>query len=815
MNDTRDHGLSAVWQRLRRNAAELASRFTDTKALLLATGGIALCGIAAGLIVAYGPDPSVVRQLERYSPSVVTVLYDESGEPYAEWFLERRQLITYGEIPVHMRQALLAAEDASFFWHVGVDPFAVMRAAIANVTGGWGSQGAGTLTMQLSRNLWLEPDKRMSRKIKEAFFAVQIERQYTKEQIFELYANQIFIGNENANIHGLQAAADYYLGKPLQEVDLSEAALLAGLIQRPAGYNPYKYPERALRRRDFILQRMVDEDFIGQQEAGEAIARPLELGGATEPNTIGRYLTEDIRRELIKRFGYDAIYKGGLHVYTTLNRDVQIAAERALDAGLRAVDKRQGWRGAARNLPAEGIDPEQYEDDSWRETPAAGEIVVAVVVAVAPERARVRIGDRVATLEPDDAGWTGVASLDRLLHVGDLIEVLIEEVGEDGELELELEQDPAVEGAVLVFENHTGEIEAMVGGQEFDDSEFNRAKQAVRQTGSVFKPFVYTAAIDHGLSPADLVVDQPSQFEDPTTRQVYAPRNFGNEYVGITTLAEAMFKSRNVSAVKVMQRVGGRQVVETARRMGVTAPLQPYLSLALGVFDLSLWEVTRAYSVFPNQGVLVEPHMIRSVTDREGRPVHEAERKAQQVLDDDVAYVVTRMMRNVVQHGTGIGAAALARELEMPLAGKTGTTNDYSDAWFVGYSPYHTVGVWVGHDEKEKIGRLETGSRAALPIWKEVMAVAARDLEPATFERSGDVVLRTIDRHTGLLASDVCNNPVELAFLSGTQPTEVCTAAHHRILSLPYYYQAYYLQDGRLRTSMTPMGVGYDDAERR
>jgi penicillin-binding protein 1A len=396
--------------------------------------------------------------------------------------------------------------------------------------------------------------------------------------------------------------------------------------------------------------------------------------------------------------------------------------------------------------------------------------------------------------------------LGQLLKAGDHISVHVTEVVDETNLELELDQEPEIEGAILVVENYSGEIKAEVGGRRFDDSEFNRARQAVRQTGSGFKVFVYAAALDAGKTAGDLVVDMRMAFEDGN-RQPYEPKNHNEEYVGITTYTEALARSRNVVAVAVQEEISAGRVIDMARNLGITANLQEYLSLALGVVDVSLWEMTRAYTVFANGGVRVEPHRIRLVVDREGRPVTvaQAQRQAQQVMDANTAYLMVRMLNNVIEYtfdggrqgGSGRRARALRSELGLPLAGKTGTTDEYSDAWFVGFSPYHTIGVWVGNDTKKPIGVGREGANTALPIWMDVMRAASEGLEPREFDQPVGVVLRTIDARTGLLSSNACGASVVAAFIEGTQPTRVCTEKEAQILSMNEFQQAYFIEEIR------------------
>lgn len=774
--------------------------------LLLAVPAFALVlGAGAGAVVVYVPDDAIVAALRQYEPSLVTRIYDREAKQYAEWLQQRREVVGYGEISPLMVQAVVSAEDAKFFSHVGIDPWAVIRSVIADLRCGYFCEGFSTITMQIPRNLdrylggdtWLPRSKTIERKIREGIYAIQIERNYTKEQIFAIYANQIFMGG---SVYGFQSAAKHYFGKDIADVTLPEAALLAGMIQIPNAYRPDLNPERSVAKRNIVLGRMLAEGYITATEADEAKASPLILDEERTTVELGDYFTEEIRKTLINRYGMDGIYRGGLRVNTTLDRELQTAAEAALEKGIRSVDKVAGWRGAPRNLLDEQEDLAAWNDPSWDGRIAPGNIVKAVVLEVAPERARVRFGDQIGELTPDDVEWTERTRMQRLIRRGDLIDILLEEQSDDGSWQLELDQEPTLQGAVLVVENLTGEVTALVGGRVFDQSEFNRVTQAKRQTGSIFKPFVYSAAVKHGITPSELFVDQPTTFRDATTQQPYAPANFNNEYIGITSMAEALTKSRNVPTVKLQQQVGLENVIDTARSFGLTANFQPYLSLALGVMDLSVWEIVRAYTVFPNQGVLVEPHLVREVSDRNGRLLEKTERQARPVLNSDQAYVMARILVAGVERGTGVLARALARELGLMLGGKSGTTDDRTNTWYVGFSPNHTVGVWLGHDDNQRIHRRATGSSTALPIWIEIMRAAEKDAAPATLQIPSNIELRKVDIFTGLLYSDYCKEAVELAYIAGTAPTRTCGPTERAILDLPPYQQAYFVSNGKLDT---------------
>jgi len=786
--------------------ASSAFRALLTRPLLLAVPALALVlGAGAGAVVVYVPDDAIVDALRQYEPSLVTRIYDRDANQYAEWLQQRREVVAYADISPLMVQAVVSAEDAKFFSHVGIDPWAVARSTVANLRCGSFCEGFSTITMQIPRNLdrylggdtWLPKSKTIERKIREAIYAIQIERHYTKEQIFAIYASQIFMGSD---VYGFQSAALRYFGKPIADVNLPEAALLAGIIPNPNSYRPDKHPERAVRKRNIVLDRMLAEGHISTEDHAAARMAPLVLADEDASEAIGDYFTEEIRKTLIKRYGMDGIYRGGLRVNTTLDHEVQTAAETALKAGIRRVDKIAGWRGAGRNLVDEGEDLAAWEDPSWADQIAPGNIVTAIVLQVEPERARVRFGDQIAELTPDDVEWTQRTRMQRLIRPGDLIEVLLEEQLEDSTWELELDQEPTLQGAVLVVENHTGEVTALVGGRTFDQSEFNRATQAKRQTGSIFKPFVYSAAVKHGITPSELFVDQPTVFRDSTTDQPYSPENFNNEYIGITSMAEALTKSRNVPTVKLQQKVGLENVIDTARSFGLTANFAPYLSLGLGVMDISVWEIVRAYTVFPNQGVLVEPHLVREVYDRNGRLLEKTKRQARTVLRSDQAYVMSRILVAGVKRGTGVRANPLAHELGLPLGGKSGTTDDRTNTWYVGFSPNHTVGVWLGHDDNQRIHRRATGSSTALPIWIEVMRAAEKGATPATLPIPSNIELRTVDIFTGLLYSDYCKEGVELAYIAGTAPTRTCGPTERAILDLPPYQQAYFVSNGKLDT---------------
>jgi penicillin-binding protein 1A len=568
--------------------------------------------------------------------------------------------------------------------------------------------------MQLSRNLFLSPERHFSRKIQEAMLAMQIERHFTKEQIFTLYCNQIFLGH---GVYGFEAGAEFYFNKHARDLKLEEAALLAGLPKAPVYYSPINFPERAMRRRNLVINNMLEDGKITADEAGHAKAAPLRLNIQQE-NTPAPYFVEEVRRYLERKYGADQVHEGGLRVYTSLDLDLQRAGNESVLDGLAAYERRHGWQGHLSNILLSGEKLDKYEHQDWAQPITVGEYVHALVFDVGRQSARIKIGRYHAQLGPAEFSWTKVQQPKKLFAPGDLVYVKVLSLGNDGSARVSLEQDSGVQGALLAIENDTGDIKAMVGGRNFGESKFNRAIQAERQVGSSFKPFVYTAAVDQGARPDDMILDEPATFNSAGTP--YTPHNFDHRYEGNITLRRALADSRNIPAVKLAQKVGMNTVAEYARKFGITSPLPPYLPVALGAADLTLYEQTSAFSVFPNDGVRIEPRFVRRVTDYEGHVLEEDYPEARDVINQQTARTMVSLLQGVVLHGT----ASAARRLNHPLAGKTGTTNNYTDAWFIGFSPSVTCGVWVGFDEKRPLGDDETGARAALPIWMDFIRAA-------------------------------------------------------------------------------------------
>src|SRR5579859_4229998 len=554
----------------------------------------ALVGGTAGLLLVYSTDLPQVEQLEHYRPSSITELYDDHGRVIGSFALQRRVIATYDDYPQVLRDALISIEDKDFYRHSGINLWRIAGAAYRDIESGGKVQGASTLTMQLARNLFLSPDRSYYRKVQEALLAIQIERRFTKPQIFTLYANQIFLGH---GAYGFEAASEYYFSKPARQLKLEEAALLAGLPKAPQIYSPINHPDRALRRRTLVLNAMLEDGKITAAQAADAKNKPIMLNLQKDPNSLAPHYVEEIRRYLEAKYGSDQVHEGGLRVYTTLDMDLQKAARQALLDGLAAYERRHGWRSKLLNVIAQGQKLDKYVDPDWDEEPEIGGYLHALVTQVAPGAATIRLGQRTATLPQADAAWTK-SKLPEILHPGDIVYVKVLSLDPGGKARASLEEDSGAEGALVAIDNATGEIKAMVGGRDFNRSKFNRATQALRQVGSSFKPYVYTAVIDQGGSPDDTILDAPVTF--PTASGPYSPHNYDNKFEGTITLRRALAQSRNIPALKLADHIGIKTVIDYAHRFGVTSNIPAYLPVALGSAEITPLEQTSAFSVFPN-----------------------------------------------------------------------------------------------------------------------------------------------------------------------------------------------------------------------
>jgi len=673
-------------------------------------------GATTGVLFVYNSDLPQINSLEDNHPSLVTDVYADDGQVIGSFALERRIVVTYDEIPQLVKDAIISVEDQNFRSHWGIDIYGIARAALKDVMAGRVVEGGSTLTQQLSKNLFLTPERRFRRKIQEAMLAIQIERYYTKDQILTMYVNQLFMGHGQ---YGFAAAADFYFGKQLKDLNIEEAALLAALPRSPINYSPILHLDRARTRRDYAIDRMVAEKKITVAQGEEAKSHPIRLAQKQRPDDLAPYFVEELRRYLEKKYGTSAVHEGGLKVYSTLNVEAQKAANAAVRAGLRDYDKRHGWRGAERNLVSEGVDDlASFELPDWKLPIRTNDIVPGVVLDLTKTGATVKVANYQADLRPQDIAWTNAKSASDILKRGDIALFQVRSMSPaDLKIELTLEQKPKVQGALVAIEPKTGEVKALVGGYDFDESKFDRATQAMRQTGSSFKPFVYAAAIDNGLTLDDTILDAPVSFG------TYSPGNYDGKFEGVIGIRRAFADSRNVPAVKILAKFGVQNLIPYVRRFGITSKIDPVLPIALGAADVTLMEMVSAYSTFPNDGVRVVPQMIRRVTDYEGNALEENFAELRDVIPAETARTMVDLMQEPIKQGT----ATKAQELKRPIAGKTGTTNDFTDAWFIGYTPSLVAGSWIGFDEKVTLGDKETGAKAALPIWMDFMREVYKD----------------------------------------------------------------------------------------
>ena len=717
--------------------SKLAGRSALAVLLVLAV----ITGSLAGLTLVYSVDLPQINDLERYRPSTTTDLYDRKGRIIGSFALERREVVNYDDFAPVLRQAVISIEDKNFESHWGINMFRVMGAVWHDLRNHGRAQGASTLTMQLARNLFLSSERTAARKIQEAYLAVQIERAFTKQQIFTLYGNQIYLGH---GMYGFEAASEFYFSKHAKDLTLTEAALLAGLPKGPSAFSPLLNPDKALRRRNLVLSEMESDKVISHAQAEEARNSPLGLHVAQPQMSVAPWFQEEVRRELEKRFGTEQVHEAGLRVETTLDLDLQQTANRAVEDGLATYERRRGWIGRAgpgrlENVLEGGVTLEEYKHPDWAMTAHPGDYVHALVTRMLPLEIRARVGppgqpNTEVVLLPEDWKWTGQQYADALVKPGDVIYVHLSDDMEGSARRATLEQDSGAQGALMAMDNTTGDVLAMVGGRDYALSQFNRATQAERQTGSSFKPYVYTTAIEEGAKPTDIIVDGPVSFGG------YTPHNYENDYKGAMTLTNAFAESRNIPALKLAARVGIHKVIDVAHRFGVTSSIPAYLPVALGAVEITLEEQVASYSVFPNDGLRVKPRLIRKVSNADGITLWEDPPAVDEVIDQQTARTMMTFLRAVTAHGTGAAAA----QLNHPLGGKTGTTSDFTDAWFLGFSPSVTCGVWVGFDSRQSLGEKETGAKAALPIWMTWMraAIAGKDDEQFLADEQEDQTLK-------------------------------------------------------------------------
>jgi penicillin-binding protein 1A len=768
-----------------------------------------LVGAVAGVAVAAAIHVPRVESLVGYTPSLVTQLYAGDGSVFATFARERRVMLKESEIPKILQQAVLASEDANFFQHGGVDAIGIVRAAWTDLRARRVVEGASTITMQLARSLYLTRARTWSRKIEEAFVAVELEKNLSKPQILTLYLNLVNLGHGN---YGVEAASRYYFDKPAAKLSLTEAATLAGIIPAPSRYSPYRNADQVRRNRDRVLRRMLDERYITGQQYEQAVAQPLLVSSQQPEEVFAPYFSEDVRKYLETKYGATTLYEGGLQVQTTLDPRIQRATEKAVRQGLLRMDRRRGWRGPIATLEDAVIETQQLP--TWSHgKPVPGRWYQGVVLESGPTTAQVKIGSEVYTLDANGIAWTRRKQPDDLLKRGAVAWFSLEPVEEKKEkdskdvkdskdakdaapeepvkLRLMLEQEPRMEAAAVVLENNSGAVVGMVGGWDFSRNKFNRITQARRQVGSAFKPFVYGAAIEAGWTPSDTLLDAPTAFLGGDGRMSYRPENYYHKHYGIVTLRRALEQSINVPAVKLWDMVGGRRVIDFAQRCGIRTPLPNYPSISLGAADLVPMELAAAYATIANQGLHVEPHLIKKIAEPDGHVLEQHFPATYASMDPQDAYVLTHMMEGVIDHGTAYDI----HDLPIDIAGKTGTTDDFSDAWFVGFTPRYTILTWIGYDMKRSLGSGMSGAVAALPIWR---TIAEDGLETGwlqkgeTFKVPPGVTVKDIDYQSGLLASG--GRIIKEAFVAGTEPARESSSQWNTITSLPWYQQkAFYI----------------------
>ncbi len=797
-----------------------------------------------------------LRSLDDYRPNLITRVYSTNGRVIAEFAKERREIVPIERIPPHVVQAFVAAEDGAFYQHTGLDYASILRAAWANLRAGGIKQGGSTITQQVAKTFLLSSERTYVRKLKDMVLAKRIEDSLNKNAILYLYLNQIYLGS---GAYGVQAAAKTYFGQDIEDITLAEAAIIAGLVAAPSRYTPFRSPKIARRRQELVLRRMLEEGYITDEERQVALTEPVQFVERTvdEDREVSSHFTEEVRRYLVERFGSDKVLTDGLQVWTTLDLDHQWAAYEAVREGLRAHDRRSGFRGPMRSVPRDEWETilteleERNDEPPWED----GVVLRALVTEVNTETEEVLLElglEREVIFTLKELSWArepdpskdGLST--RIKHVREALKpgylVRIQKVGGSGdtlpvgiEAELppeefeparfELFQEPVAEGALLSMDVATGHVRAIIGGYDFHRSQYNRAVQSRRQPGSAFKPVIYAAALEAGYTPATIVYDTPIVYEDSETGVLWKPENYEERFYGPIMLREAFARSRNIATIKVLRDTGVGPVIRMARGLGIGSDLQPDLSLALGSSEVTLTEMVRMYAIFPAGGRRVDPIFILEIGDRDGRlleenislfadeletpeeeqPSHPSPepseleivlsriREAVEIetdlsLDDDqfldplTAYLMTDLLRAVVEEGTGWRV----KQLRRPIGGKTGTTNNDIDAWFMGFTPNLAAGVWVGYDFPRTLGKSETGSRAAAPIFVNYMRRVLRGVPPADFKVPEGIVFARVDRKTGLLAPVGTQKALFQPFREGTAPTEVARTGHaNRDPSLP------------------------------
>lgn len=745
-----------------------------------------ICGTVTGGYIALVQGVPQLEEIKGYVPISGTKVFADDNTLIGEFKIEKGVHVDISDIPESVIRAIIAVEDSRFWLHKGIDYIAIIRALSRDIMAGRIKEGASTITQQLAKVVFLSPDRTIVRKLKEATLAYRIEKNLSKEEILELYFNKIYFGH---GAYGIEMAARAYFGKSVSEVSLAEAALLCGLVKAPSKYSPYSNLDKAKERQWIVLVRMQSEGYITEAQATHAYEQPLYLSSVRYSEYSPSYFLEYIRKYLEDEYGVEMIYKGGLEVHTTFNKKIQLAAVNSLKVGLRNLDKRQGFRGPIGHKDI-NVNKELKGEDTYEQTVLKpGDLLTATVLKVYESSAIVKARGFIGRIYVKDSKWIRKvidskgnlikihksASFKYLLNPGDLINVRVKKMGGDIPVFI-LDQEPLAQGAVVAMEPSTGYIRAIVGGYDFSKSEFNRAVFAKRQAGSAFKPVIFAAAMDHNFTPASLILDAPLLYESEEFGD-WEPENYDEKYHGATRLRDALIHSRNIVTVKLLEEIGVENAIRFSRNIGIKGPYPVNLTLALGSLSISPLEITSAFCVFANGGRMPEPISIKYIVDSNGNILENNQPKNTRAIDPRTAYLATSMLEDVVKKGTGWRAKALNR----PVAGKTGTTNEYRDAWFIGYTPELATSVWVGFDNMRTLGDEETGSRAAAPIWVSFMKKALAEIAPFDNndrEREGKkpfpipegIVTGVIDPETGLLATNQTKKMLEF-FKEGSVPT--------------------------------------------
>lgn len=693
---------------------------------------VLMIAFVAGAGFALLKDIPSIKDFDKIKTPLGTKVYAEDGTLIGELKIQKGIYVPIKQIPKHLIDAVVAVEDSRFWKHKGIDYIGIGRALITDILHMKLKEGGSTITQQLAKIMFLTPEKTLSRKIKEAYLALKIERELSKEKILELYLNNVYFGH---GAYGVEMASRIYFGKSVQNITLPEAALLAGLIKAPNAYSPYNDLVKAKQRQEIVLERMEKEELITPQERRRASLQPIHLSSLRISTENYNYFLEYVRKQLEETLDIEKIYKGNLKVYTTLDPQAQILAQRALQEGLREVDKRRGWRGPIGKV---SLKDEEKEEKLLFFSPSQGDIAKGVVLSVTPNQAIIKARGIKGKLNLQDAQWASKVvdssgkvrtiknfKLTDILSPGDVVMVRFKSIGK--EILFSLEQEPEVEGALVALDPQTGYIKAMVGGYSFQRGEFNRAVYAKRQPGSSFKPFVYAVAVEKGFKPDDTIVDEPISYK--TGIKEWSPSNYDGQFWGEITLREALAFSRNVPTVRLAEMLGIDSIINFAKRAGITSEMPPDLTIALGSLSVSPLELTAAFSIFANGGKRIKPIAIKYVTDASGKILFQNEPEIQEVVSPEVSATITEMLKDVIIYGTGTRA-----NIGRPVAGKTGTSNDFKDAWFIGYTPQLVAGVWVGYDDMRKsLGQGEAGGRVAAPIWAQFMKEALSKKPPQDF----------------------------------------------------------------------------------